>query len=74
MNRERRARLRDAVALLDKSREVLSDVLFDEEMAFDSIPENLQNSDRYSDMEDGINTISQALDDIEGISEDISGL
>lgn len=74
MNRERRARLRDAVVLLDKSREVLSDVLFDEEMAFDSIPENLQNSERYSDMEDGINTISQALDDIVSISEDISGL
>lgn len=74
MNRERRARLRDAVALLDKSREVLSDVLFDEEMAFDSIPENLQNGERYSDMEDGINTISQALDDIVDISEDISGL
>lgn len=74
MNRERRARLRQAVELFNRGTEVLEDVLADEEAALDSIPENLQGSDRYATLEENVETISQAIDDIAEITENISDL
>ena len=72
MNRERRARLRQAVELFNRGTEVLEDVLADEEAALDSMPENLQGSDRYATLEENVETISQAIDDIAEITENIS--
>ena len=74
MNRERRARLRQAVELFNRGPEVLEDVLADEEAALDSMPENLQGSDRYATLEENVETISQAIDDIAEITENISDL
>ena len=74
MNRERRARLRQAVELFNRGTEVLEDVLADEEAALDSMPENLQGSDRYATLEENVETISQAIDDITEITENISDL
>lgn len=74
MNRERRARLRQAVELFNRGTEVLEDVLADEEAALDSMPENLQGSDRYATLEENVETISQAIDDIAEITENISDL
>ena len=74
MNRERRARLRQAVELFNRGTEVLEDVLADEEAALVSMPENLQGSDRYATLEENVETISQAIDDIAEITENISDL
>ena len=74
MNRERRARLRQAVELFNRGTEVLEDVLADEEAALDSMPDNLQGSDRYATLEENVETISQAIDDIAEITENISDL
>ena len=74
MNRERRARLRKAVELFNQGTEVLEDVLADEEAALDSMPENLQGSDMYATLEENVETISQAIDDIVEITENISDL
>ena len=65
MNKRRRERVRQAVAQLTAVREELSDVLLEEDMALDGVPENLQSSQRYMDMEDAVDTLNEAIDDID---------
>ena len=74
MNRERRARLRQAVELFNQGTEVLEDVLADEEAALDSMPENLQGSDMYATLEENVETLSQAVDDMNELVENIADL
>lgn len=74
MNRERRARLRQAVEFFSRGTEVLEDVLADEEAALDSIPENLQGSERYATLEENVETLSQAIDDANELAESVSDL
>lgn len=71
MNRERRARLRQAAELLTSGTEMLEDVLAEEEGALDNMPENLQGSERFATMEEGIDMLSQAVDDMIEIAEKI---
>ena len=50
MNKHRRNKLSEAIGYLDNALQIISDVRDDEQDALDNIPENLQQSDRYSDM------------------------
>lgn len=70
MNKQRRATLHLARTHLDKAKELISDAKFDEQYAFDNLPENLQNSERATQMEDAI----QAMDDALASIADASGL
>lgn len=74
MNRERRARLRQAVELFNQGTEILEDVLADEETAMDSIPENLHGSEKYATLEENVEALSQAVDDANDLMENISDL
>jgi hypothetical protein len=61
MNAERRKRL-DAV------RAELRCIIDDEQSALDSLPENMQAGERADKMEETIETMEAALQDLEGIN------
>ena len=61
MNSKRRDALRDITRLLQISEGVVSRVLSEEEDCMNNVPENLQGTDRYSEMEDAVDYLSDAL-------------
>lgn len=69
MNNSRRRRLRLAIEKLRKdkpeietARNILEDILSEEEDARDNIPESLQDSDRYQVCEESCDLLEQAID------------
>lgn len=54
MNNKRRSTLNDALKLLEEASNIVSQVLDEEQDSFDNIPENLQDSDRYSKAESAV--------------------
>lgn len=65
MNDKRRKEITEIIGSLRASHSKLVNVMMDEEYAIDCIPENLQESDRYMDMEDGLDRLEEASDMID---------
>lgn len=71
MNEKRRNQIRDAISHLEKAKDIVSDVSFEEQDAMDSMPENLQGSDRYSAMADALDALEDAESSIEEAQESL---
>lgn len=69
MNKERRDRLSDVIASLEEVKDLLEDVKNDEQDAFDNMPVGLQCSERGSKMEDYIELMEDAGDQIDNVCE-----
>lgn len=69
MNKERRDRLSDVIASLEEAKDLLEDVKNDEHDAFDNMPVGLQCSERGSKMEDYIELMEDAGDQIDNVCE-----
>lgn len=67
MNKERRDRLSDVIASLEEAKDLLEDVKNDEQNAFDNMPVGLQCSERGSKMEDYIELMEDAGDQIDNV-------
>lgn len=74
MNKERRKKINNIIDKIRKENDNLNNVLSDEEIAFDSMPEGLQSSERGIDseeaieiMQNSIETINEVLNDLEEI-------
>lgn len=67
MNRNRRKKLKNVVDIIGQASTIISSVMYEEQDSLDNTPENLMDTDRYSDMEDNIDkleSINEALDDV----------
>lgn len=69
MNKERRDRLSDVIASLEEAKDLLEDVKNDEQDAFDNMPVGLQCSEIGSKMEDYIELMEDAGDQIDNVCE-----
>lgn len=74
MNKVRREKLKDIITRMSELNRALSDVIADEELALESIPENLQGTDRYQVTEDSLDlmydaqsSISDAIDAVDDV-------
>ncbi len=65
MNKQRRTSLQEASRLFDRATEIISDARDDEQYCLDNLPENLQNSERYENMENAVDYLEDALDRID---------
>lgn len=74
MNKQRRIRLRESNALLIKALQIVNAVKDEEQDALDNFPENLQNSERYTAMENAIDDLEEAIDCIEQASERLNNV
>ncbi len=66
MNKARRKELASIVELIEEARERLKAVRDEEQEAFDNMPESLQESERGETMQEYIDTMEQALGDLDG--------
>lgn len=71
MNNKRRERLKNALGLLNTAYSIIDGACSEEQDKLDNIPENLQESDRYSSMESAVDNLSDALDRIDEAKENI---
>ena len=80
MNKERRKRIKDAnkrldeiIVLLNNYRDIIDDVKIEEEIAFDNLPEGFQEGLRGMEMQEAIDTLDEALDNIDNMIEELGG-
>lgn len=62
MNAQKRSSLRQAQTYLAKALQIVADVRDDERDALDNTPVNLQNSERYTVMEQAVDELDEAID------------
>ena len=65
MNNKRRKEISKIVSTLEEVRDRLSEVVDEEQSAFDNMPESIQGSDRGCDSEEAIGYLSDALDSVQ---------
>ena len=69
MNNKRRKEISKIVSTLEDVRDRLSEVVDEEQIAFDNMPESIQGSDRGCNSEEAIGYLSDALDSVESALE-----
>ncbi len=67
MNNERRKRIKKVITTLSECSSELESIKDDEDDARESMPENLQNSDRYEESENCSDVIGDAISDLDDI-------
>ena len=65
MNNKRRKEISKIVSTLEDVRDRLSEVVDEEQGAFDNMPESLQGSDRGCESEEAIDCLNDDLDSVE---------
>lgn len=71
MNDERRKKLRDAIKMLDSAACIVESVCDAEEDCMYNTPENLQGTERYEMMENGVDALNEAVEKIGEAKEQI---
>lgn len=65
MNDKRRTKISEVKLVVSQALTTLENIKDDEEDALWNIPENLQTSDRYYEMEEHVNNLIEAIEKIE---------
>lgn len=65
MNKVRRGEIKKVIVLLNESLSKLNSVKNEEEFAYDSLPENFQDSERGELMQENIEALEEASDKID---------
>ena len=71
MNRKRRESRRVAADLLEAAKRTVDQALDEDQDALDSLPENLDGSERAGKMEDAVDFLESASDSIDSAIEDL---
>lgn len=69
MNNKRRKEILKIVSTLEDVRDRLSEVVDEEQSAFDNMPESIQGSDRGCESEEALDSMNDALDSIDSAIE-----
>lgn len=69
MNRVRRNELKEANKLLIELYSIISNVLERENDSVDNVPDNLQNSERYENMEQNTYILDESLSKIDELTD-----
>lgn len=72
MNNKRRELLKNATDMLDRVSNIVQTALDDEQDCLDNMPENLLDSERCQKMEDAIERLEEAVDQIDSVKECIN--
>lgn len=74
MDKERRERISEAVGLIHQAREILEEVLDEEQKCYESLPEGMQNGEKGEQMRENMEIIEDVLGCLEDVDdlEDIS--
>lgn len=68
MNKNRRNIINKAVNKINEAKDILSDVLMEEEASFENLPENLQYSIKGEQSEEAIDCLTDSIEELETIA------
>lgn len=74
MNKYRRKQVQDALSLIDKAYALLTNAKDEEEMAFENLPESLQESERGTTMQDNVDYLDTAVTGLEEAKEALENI
>lgn len=74
MNKDRRAKIAKIISEIESVKEILQNVLSDEQDSFDNMPENLQSSMRAEESEEAIDCMENAIEMLESAVEELEGI
>lgn len=74
MNKERRVKLKSAIADLQSARNIMDTVLDAEQDAMDNVPENLQETERYEQFENAVDILDDACSQVDDIIDSVRQL
>lgn len=74
MNKNRRKIIENIIAMLDKAKVSLEDVLSEEEDYFNNMPENLQGSIRGTESEEAIDLLTEAVDNLNNCIDNLTDI
>lgn len=74
MNKKRREKIIDSIKLLENTKTILQEVLDEEQLAFDNMPENLQYSTRGEEAQEAIDYISEAIECLDNAIEQLESI
>ena len=74
MNNARRKTLKQAVVLLENANNIIESVLDEEQDSYDNLPEGLMDSDRGTQMEENIDTLSNIQDEISNFIDELTSM
>ena len=74
MNKFRRKQIQDALSLIDKAYALLTNAKDEEEMAFEYLPESLQESERGTTMQDNVDYLDTAVTGLEEAKEALENI
>ena len=69
MNAQRRKNLQRAIGLLLEAQSIIDEAKWEEQEAFDNMPEGLQYSERGETMESNIDSMEEFIDNLSDIVE-----
>lgn len=74
MNAKRRKRLHNVMDALSGASSELEDIIDEEQDCLDNTPDNLQESDMYSDREELVDNLRYALEGLQLVIDDVAEL
>lgn len=74
MNNKRREKIAGSIKLLENVKNTLQEVLDEEQLAFDNMPENLQYSTRGEEAQEAIDYISEAIECLDNAIEQLESI
>ena len=74
MNKDRRTKIAKIISEIESVKEILQNVLSDEQYCFDNMPENLQSSMRAEESEEAIDCMENAIEMLESAVEELENI
>jgi len=65
MNKARRKELQEVIEKINEAKELLENIMCDEEEYRDNMPENLQSSEKYEKADEACYSMQEAIDQLE---------
>lgn len=69
MNKSRRDMLSRSIDRINEAKNLIDDVSIEEEMAMENMPENLQETERYTSMEENVENLQASSDLLDEVLE-----
>lgn len=74
MNNERRKKINQVKNLLEQAKDIINDVLSDEDLAFNNLSEGLQCTMRGEQMESNVSEMEEAIDNIDNVLDNLNNI
>lgn len=71
MNKSKRARINQAISLIDNAMDIVDGVVTDEQDSFDNLPESFQSGDKGQIMEGAIDNLESASEFLQNAIEEL---